>query len=143
MINVTFYPVDAVANGSLKYAVIAANYRGRFVFCRHRQRKTWEIPGGHRELGETITETAQRELYEETGASKADIRPLCVYSVSGTEDGQTVKPGYGMLFFADIRELETLPESEIAEICLADTLPAENTYPQIQPALWRKVQEAG
>ena len=27
---------------------------GKWVFCRHKERNTWEIPGGHREMGEAI-----------------------------------------------------------------------------------------
>ena len=36
-----------------------------------------------REVGEDILETAKRELQEETGAIQFDIKPICVYSVTG------------------------------------------------------------
>jgi len=38
------------------------------VFCKHKDRDTFEFPGGHREKDEKIEETAKRELWEETGA---------------------------------------------------------------------------
>ena len=41
------------------------------------------MPGGHREAGEDILETAKRELQEETGAIKFEIKPICVYLVIG------------------------------------------------------------
>ena len=41
------------------------------------------MPGGHGEAGEDIFETAKRELQEETGAIKFEIKPICVYSVTG------------------------------------------------------------
>ena len=39
------------------------------MFCKHRDRDTHEVPGGHREDGEEILETVKRELKEETGAA--------------------------------------------------------------------------
>ena len=40
---------DAVDDSLFLYAIIVARYRGRWVFCRHRERTTYECPGGHRE----------------------------------------------------------------------------------------------
>ncbi|MCR5214807.1 MAG: NUDIX domain-containing protein [Eubacterium sp.] len=34
------------------------------MFCKHRDRDTFEVPGGHREPSEEIIDTAKRELYE-------------------------------------------------------------------------------
>ena len=60
--------IDACPVGvKLKYSVIAAQYRGKWIFCRHKARTTWEIPGGHIEPGETSDQAAFRELWEETG----------------------------------------------------------------------------
>jgi 8-oxo-dGTP diphosphatase len=47
--------------------------QNKFVFCKHKDRDTWEIPGGHREKfpdgnWENIIATAKREMHEETGA---------------------------------------------------------------------------
>ena len=58
---------DLNADKPLKYAVICARYNGKWVFCKHKNRDTYEIPGGHREDGEDIEATAKRELWEETG----------------------------------------------------------------------------
>ena len=53
---------DLNADKPLKYAVICARYNGKWVFCKHKERDTYEIPGGHREDGEDIEATAKREL---------------------------------------------------------------------------------
>mgnify|MGYP006922425427 CR=1 FL=1 len=45
--EVRFY--DEVDDALLKFAVIAARSEGKWVFCRHKERTTLEIPGGHRE----------------------------------------------------------------------------------------------
>lgn len=136
MTNISFYPPACPMDEGLRFAVIAARYRDKWVFCRHKLRATWEIPGGHREPGEAIDETARRELWEETGACDADIRRVAVYSVE-KESGLS----RGMLYFARIARLDDLPpESEIGEICLSDTLPPLLTYPDIQPHLFHNVQ---
>lgn len=139
--EVKFY--DKVDDGLLKFAVIIAKSQGKWVFCKHRERNTYEIPGGHRENGESIEDTARRELCEETGAIKFDIKPLCVYSVTGknrvNEQGNET---FGMLFFADIREFEKELHSEMEQIALFSELPTDNwTYPLIQPVLAKKYLE--
>ena len=137
MTKVTFYRPDKIADQKLKFAVIVARYQEKWVFCRHKQRTTWEIPGGHREPGEEIEETARRELAEETGAVDADIRTVAGYEVE--KDG---KQSYGMLFFANINRLGALSDaSEIGAIQLADVLPEKLTYPEIQPQLYHRIQE--
>ena len=69
--NVNFY--KKVDDDKLKFVVIVSRYQNKWIFCKHKQRDTYEIPGGHREAGETILEAAKRELYEETGAIKFQL----------------------------------------------------------------------
>lgn len=135
MIEVAFHNPQEIDDSRLLFAVIAARYRNHWVFCRHKDRATWEIPGGHRESGESVGETARRELWEETGAKQAEFHKICAYSVS--KDGVTT---YGMLFFAEISSLGPLPCMEIAEISLLDSPPNQLTYPEIQPKLYDRVQ---
>lgn len=56
MATVKFY--DEAADELLKFAVIAAVHDGKWVFCKHKERDTFEAPGGHREPGETIDATS-------------------------------------------------------------------------------------
>ena len=132
MDKVQFY--DQVEDQKLRFAVIITKAEGRWVFCKHKQRDTLEIPGGHREPGEDILTTAKRELYEETGAVDFSIRPVCVYS--GTADGQET---FGMLFYADVKAFEGELHSEIEQIVMRDELPTAWTYPEIQPYLLQEV----
>jgi 8-oxo-dGTP diphosphatase len=132
--QVNFHSPGTIDLQHLEYAVIAAVMDDRNVFVRHRERQTWEIPGGRREPDETIDETARRELREETGASVFTMKAVCDYSV--THQDRTT---YGRLFFSTIARLEPLPQSEIAEVKLFEGLPPSWTYPLIQPLLLEKI----
>lgn len=138
--KVKFY--DTVNDSLLKFAVIIAKHNGKLVFCKHRQRDTLEIPGGHREDGENIADTARRELYEETGATDFNIKPVCVYSVTDANNFGGVET-FGMLFFAEIFSFEKELHSEIESICLLDGLPDKWTYPLIQPRLIEEAKRRG
>jgi len=126
---------DCANDEQIRFAVVAARYNGKWIFCRHRDRSTWEIPGGHREPGENIEDTARRELWEETGAEEFELHPLCGYQVTGDAVGS------GMLYFAEVNRLGRLPSMEIAAIEFFDHLPDALTYPHIQPRLFNRVQE--
>ena len=93
---VTFHPLGGAQESGARYAVILTRMQGRWLFVRHKQRSTWEIPGGHREPGETPEQAAARELREETGATDFTLTPVCVYGVA--RDG--CAPSYGLLAFA-------------------------------------------
>lgn len=131
--QVKFY--DSVEDELLKFAVILARTDEKWVFCKHRERDTYEVPGGHREPGETILETARRELYEETGAIEFDIQPICVYSVTVPDNPGRSQESFGMLYFARVYRFEKELHSEIEKIILSEELPDNWTYPEIQPKL--------
>ncbi|WP_099205089.1 NUDIX hydrolase [Scatolibacter rhodanostii] len=120
--NLTFYDLAQIDDSLLKYAVIAAQYKSQWVFCKNKTRK-WEIPGGHREKDESIFETAKRELFEETGAKEFEIKPICIYKINN----------FGMLFYADITAFGSLPPFEIEKIDFFDDIPDELSFPLIHP----------
>ena len=135
--KVHFY--DHMDDRLLKFAVIVAKYNDKCVFCKHKDRNTYELPGGHREPRETILAAAERELREETGAVDFTLSPICVYSVTGTNSvNATGEETFGMLYFANILTFEPELHSEIERIELFDTLPEALTYPQIQPVLFQE-----
>lgn len=135
--EVKFY--DTIEDKLLKFAVIVAKSNGKWVFCKHKERDTYECPGGHREADENIDDTAKRELYEETGAIDYTIRPICVYSVTAPDNFNGVET-FGKLYFADISTFEAELHSEIEKIVLFNELPTKWTYPQIQPLLLKEVE---
>ena len=111
VMEVKFY--DTVNDELLKFAVIIAQSNAKWVFCKHKERDTYEVPGGHREAGENILETAKRELQEETGAVEFELKPICVYSVTGKNRvNDTGEETFGLLCFAEITEFAKELHSE-------------------------------
>ncbi|MBQ7359136.1 MAG: NUDIX domain-containing protein [Lachnospiraceae bacterium] len=143
MVEVKFH--EQVQDELLKFAVIISKTEGKWVFCKHRERETYEVPGGRREVGETILETAKRELQEETGAISFDIKPVCVYSVKGkTRINEHVDDeSFGMLYVAEIFSFEKELHSEIESILITDKLVDDWTYPLIQPKLLNEAKRRG
>lgn len=113
-------------SGHVFTVIVAFDATGRLVLCRHRDRSTWETPGGHIEPGESVIEAAARELFEETGILAGDLVAIGDYEVDGTA---------GRLFVADIGSQSELPTFEIAQTMLVAELPDDLTYPQITPVL--------
>lgn len=131
--QVRFFGLDEIDDSLLKYAVIVARSGGKWVFCKHRERDTYEFPGGHREQGETILEAARRELYEETGALDYDLKPVCIYQVWD----------HGILCFAELRSYEKELHSEIEKVVLMEELTDRWTYPSIHPTLAAEIERRG
>lgn len=142
MLEVKFY--DTVEDALLKFAVIISKSSGQWVFCKHKERDTYEVPGGHREAGEDILETAKRELQEETGAIRFEMKPICVYSVTRKDSvNDTGEESFGLLCFAEIIEFSGKLEYEIEKVVLMDELPQNWTYPRIQPKLIEEYERRG
>lgn len=129
------YDLGIVKEEDLKFVVIVSKFKDKYVFAKHKERTTLEVPGGHRELNESIDEAAIRELKEETGAVKFNINAICDYSVKR----ENSRENYGRVYYSDIKELGKLPDLEIGEIQFCDHLPKNLTYAEIQPILFNEV----
>lgn len=118
-LNVKFYDLNSVNESEFTRVICVSLYKDKWVFSKHKDRDTWEIPGGHIDEGENWLKAAKRELYEETGATDVIIEPVCIYLISK----------YGILCFAELKEIKELPDFEIKEIGFFDNIPENATYP--------------
>lgn len=142
MLEVQFY--DSVPEEFLRFAVIISKTEGKWIFCKHRERDTLEVPGGRREKGESILETARRELREETGAIDFSLRPVCIYSVKGKNsiNKHDDDISYGMLYVSEVFSFGEI-NSEIERIVISEEFPQNWTYPEIQPKLMAEAARRG
>jgi 8-oxo-dGTP diphosphatase len=81
--------------------VLAAARRGpRCLLLQRAQRVDegkWGFPGGSLELGETITDCAERELREETGVEATALGVLTAYDYIGRDDDGRVRFHYTLV----------------------------------------------
>ncbi|VDN46673.1 conserved protein of unknown function [Petrocella atlantisensis] len=61
MLRIDFYELQDYHGYELTFVIMCAVYKKQWVFVRHKDRNTWEIPGGHIEVGETPDEAAKRD----------------------------------------------------------------------------------
>ncbi len=128
------FPINTL--GTYKYVVVCSYYDGKWVLSKHKSRNTWETQGGHIEDGETPLECAKRELFEESGIRDAEIYPVCDYL-----GYNSVSSANGMVFLAIVHTLGEMPDSEMKEIAVFETLPDNLTYPQTSPLLYKEAKK--
>lgn len=128
------YPLNSLP--SYKYVVICSSYQGKWILSKHKERDTWETQGGHIENGETPIECAKRELFEESGIRDADIYPVCDYVGYNSKSSAN-----GVVFLAVVHSLGNLPESEMDDARIFNTLPQNLTYPQTSPILYHEAEK--
>jgi 8-oxo-dGTP pyrophosphatase MutT (NUDIX family) len=130
---------DAPAANSIVVAVTAfiRDEAGRLLLIRRTDNDLYAIPGGALELGETLTQTVQREVMEETGIAVTVTGLIGVYSdpehVIEFTDGE-VRQEFSICFRADPTggDLRTSDESkEVLWVAPAD-LDALNIHPSIR-----------
>lgn len=127
-----------ISEEKLKYVVICVQSRGKWIFSRHKQRMSWDIPGGHIEHGESVLSAAERELFEETGLKTRRLTPICDYYAEQSPTDYA----YGRLYFCITNRFLSPPqEFEMAETRLFENIPKNLTHKEIHNLLYLKALE--
>ena len=137
MMKVDFHSPRYYPDCGLTYVIIGARYLDKWVFIKHKHRKSYELPAGHINKEEDTDAAARRELEEETGATKYRIECISTYIVN--EDN---KLRAGRLYYAEIETKgKEKDENEIDDVMLSDTLPLKLSFPYVQTVLFDFLQE--
>lgn len=129
--EVQFFDLNSVDEKLFTRVVCVCKYKNKWLFAKHKERGTWEIPGGHIEENETWQQACERELFEETGANKIkNLIPISIYKLST----------YALLCYAEIESFDSLPNFEMGEIGLFETLPNKLTYPDTHKQFFEMVK---
>lgn len=75
------------------------NQEGKVLLQKRDDDNLWGNPGGSMELGETIYETIEREVYEETGLKVEDLKIFEIYS---GEDSHHIYPNGDEIYSVNI-----------------------------------------
>jgi 8-oxo-dGTP diphosphatase len=127
-----WFEINEVNQELIKFVVIITEYNNQLIIIKNKKRGAWEFPGGTREPGEALLFTASRELFEETGAFRFDIEAFGIYQMDGS---------YGMVYFAEVKELGDLPNYEIDEIKFVNNLPEGMSFGEMFYVFYDKWSE--
>ena len=133
MVTVELLP-GGMEPSEVSYVVIAARYRGGWLFVRHRRRGGYELPAGHPEEGEDTVTAAVRELKEETGARDFIMEPVTYYTIDSGKGRQ-----YGRLFYAEVETLGSITDNaEIEGVRSFRRIPRDLSLPEVMSSLYRR-----
>jgi 8-oxo-dGTP diphosphatase len=120
--------------------LVFAFHNGQLLWVRHPLRG-WEVPGGKLEAGESATEAALREVWEESGAIVENLRWLAEYQIPQGAD----PPLYKWVYRADVARFDARPaNSEMRGMRLAPPVHPDTAKarPDVSPILQDDVYRA-
>jgi ADP-ribose pyrophosphatase YjhB (NUDIX family) len=109
-----------VATPKVGCSVAAFDDVGRVVLIKRADNGRWALPGGYAEVGSSPSESALRELHEETGFGAAIEQLVGVYD-NRRFGSQSPYHFYTLCFRARITGGDATPSHETPEVVLADT----------------------
>jgi len=58
----------------LNVGLVVINNKGELLLCKRKNINSWQFPQGGIDFGESPLKAAKRELYEEVGIKKDDVK---------------------------------------------------------------------
>lgn len=112
--------------------VVVNEYDEVIVISQKGKVKTWSLPKGHIEEGETEIEAAVREIYEESGAKELKfVKPLGTYERHSMDNPSELKVRTFFLFDTTKQNLHPIdPENPEAVWIHKDKVAEKLTHPK-------------
>jgi ADP-ribose pyrophosphatase YjhB (NUDIX family) len=116
---------------------VVTDEHDRIVLIKRRDNDLWALPGGGMELGESIVDTAVREVKEETGLDVEVTGLIGVYTnpshVMAYTDGE-VRQQFSLCFTTRLLGGDLLADSESTDIAWTPSqdIPSLNMHPSMR-----------
>jgi ADP-ribose pyrophosphatase YjhB (NUDIX family) len=136
---------DAPAANSVVASVVAAvrNANGELLMIHRTDNDLWALPGGGHDIGETISQTVEREVLEETGIQVEVTGLVGIYTnpdhVMAYDDGE-VRQQFSICFTARPTGGTLTTSSESRQVVWVD--PAELDDLDIHPSMRLRIAHA-
>jgi 8-oxo-dGTP pyrophosphatase MutT (NUDIX family) len=122
-------------------SAIVTDEHGRILLVKRRDNTLWALPGGGHDIGESIEQTAVREVKEETGLDVEVSRLVGIYTnpahVVAFTDGE-VRQQFSLCFTTKLRGGELAIDHESTDI--AWTQPADIEQLEMHPSMRLRIQ---
>ncbi|HSJ36672.1 MAG TPA: NUDIX domain-containing protein [Planococcus sp. (in: firmicutes)] len=104
-----------------RHVLVIAKYNGKWLLTKHPERGL-EFPGGKVETGESLSDAAKREVYEETGGVVEGLEWFAEYVV------QSEQAFCKTVFIAEVSTIMDIELMETEGAILVDRLEPDSRY---------------
>jgi 8-oxo-dGTP pyrophosphatase MutT (NUDIX family) len=122
-------------------SAIVTDEHGRILLVKRRDNTLWALPGGGHDIGESIEQTAIREVKEETGLDVEVTRLVGIYTnpahVVAFTDGE-VRQQFSLCFTTKLRGGELAIDHESTDIAWSE--PADIEQLDMHPSMRLRIQ---